>query len=71
MNKFIIKNKIIDHLLPLAPNSVQHYSMLLNMCGFPQTVNTVPKMHTLCLQSNLCSAKSCVNLISHAKLEKY
>lgn len=51
-------------------NSAQHHSTLLKMCGCSETVNIAPQIHTLCLQSNLRTDKSCVNLISQAMLEE-
>lgn len=55
---------MIDFFWPLAQTPVQHHSFLFKMCGCSETVNAALKIHTLCHQSNLCTAKSCVNLIS-------
>lgn len=62
---------MIDFFRPLEQNPVQHHGFLFKMCGCSETVNAALKMHILCHQSNLCTAKSCVNLISQTMLEEH
>lgn len=63
--------EMTDIFGPLEQNSVQHHSSLFKMCGCSETVNVALKSHNLCHQSNICVAKSCVNLISQTMLAEY